>query len=178
MDQGREATGSNPTERCGEKTVTVDSSAQLGSVLQTSHCPEFSPSYTGPTAYEERSFTDLVTLGCGVIFRSAPGSRTATYENHETEAGESNGKPACEVAKEAKPPAPTEMAGNPERPHFHSRGGLARIVLKPGQPTGVENFFRTKPRWWVSQVSELHLCQSRRSPQNIHRKRVSPQGFH
>ena len=83
LDQGREATGSDPTERCCEPAVTVDSSAQLGSVLQTSQFPEFSRSYTGPTAYEERSFTDLVTLGCGVAFRSAPGSQTATYKNEE-----------------------------------------------------------------------------------------------
>ena len=66
MDQGRDTTIPDPTERCGEPDLTVDSSAQLGSVLQTSHFPEFPRSYTGPKACEERSFTELVTLGCGV----------------------------------------------------------------------------------------------------------------
>ena len=99
LDQGRETASSDPTERCGEPAVTVDSSAQLGSVLRTSHLHEFSKSYTGPTACEERSFTDLVTLGCGA---GVPRSPTATYENHETKVGEPNGKPACEVAKPSK----------------------------------------------------------------------------
>ena len=88
------------------------SSAQLGSVLQSSHLPEFPESYTGPRAYEERSFTDLVTLGCGEGFRSAPGSPTATYGNHDTRVGGLNGKPACEVAKPSTTLTQTELAGN------------------------------------------------------------------
>ena len=112
LDQGRETTSSDPTERCGEPAVAVYSSAQLGSVLQTSHLPEFPEAYTGPRAYEERSFTDSVTLGPAVGFRSAPGSPTATYENHETMVGELSGKPACEVAKASKTPTQAELAGN------------------------------------------------------------------
>ena len=67
LDQGRETTSPDPTERCGEPAVTVDNSAELDSVLQTSHLPGFTKSYTGPMACEERSFTDLVTLGCGGV---------------------------------------------------------------------------------------------------------------
>ena len=58
FDQGRQSTGSNLTERCGEPPVTVDSSAQLGSVLHTTHVHEFSRSYTELMAYEKGSFTD------------------------------------------------------------------------------------------------------------------------
>ena len=112
LDQGRETTSSDSTERCGEPAVTVDSSAKLGSVLQTSYLPEFPESYTGPRAYEERGFTDLVTLGCRVGFRSAPGSPTATYENQETKVRELNGKPASEVAKPSKTLTQAEHPGN------------------------------------------------------------------
>ena len=112
LDQGRETTSSDPTERCGEPAVAVYSSAQLDSVLQTSHLLEFPESHTGPRAYEERGFADLVTLGCGEGFRSAPGSPTATYENHETMVGELNGNPACEVAKPSKTLTQAELAGN------------------------------------------------------------------
>ena len=128
--------GSDPTERCGEPAVAVHSSGQLSSALQTSHFPEFSQSYTGPTAYEERSFTDLVTLGCGVGFRSVPGSQTATYENHETLVGEPNGKPACEVAKPSKTLTQAELAGNTGRAQvpvtWRSRPDRTPVAHGPG----------------------------------------------
>ena len=112
LDQGRETTSPDPTERCGEPAVAAYSSSQLDSVLQTSHLPEFPESHTVPRPCEERGFTDLVTLGCGEGFRSAPGSPTATYEKHETKVGEVNGKPVCEVAKPSKTLTQTELAGN------------------------------------------------------------------
>ena len=58
------------------------------------------------------------------------------------------------------------------RPEIQSHGGPARIFVKPGQPARVENFFRPKHPWWVSQLFGLHLCQSRGSSQESHRERV------
>ena len=102
-------------------------------MLQTSHLPECPKSYTGPRVYEERGFTDLVTLGCGGGFRSAPGSPTATYENRETRVGELDGKPAFEVAKPSKTTTQAELAGN------------TRKALEPVTWRSRPDFFEVRP---------------------------------
>ena len=109
---GRETAGRIPNMACGEPTAVLKPAAQLVFVPSrpSSRVSVSQHSVSGES--ESESFSNLVTLGCGVGFRSAPGSPTATYENHETKVGEPNGKPACEVAKLSKKPTPTELAGN------------------------------------------------------------------
>ena len=92
-------------------------------------------------------FPNLVTFGCGVGFRSAPGVESANYENHETNSGGSKVKPVCEVAKEAKPPAPTEMAGTPGKAHLPVTWRSRPDFFQARPTTGVEKFFRTKHPW-------------------------------
>ena len=129
LDQGRETTSSDPTERCGEPAFTVDSSAQLGSVLQISHIPEFPKSYTGPMACEERSFTDLVTLGwVSGVRRACEPLPTKTTKPRSQSSMET---PRARLRNHLKHSHRRTLSGN---------AGKARVPVTPG-PT-------ERPRLW------------------------------
>ena len=86
-------------------------------------------------------FPNLVTFGCGVGNGSAPGVESANYENHETNTGGSKGKPVCEFAKVAKPPAPTEMAGTPGKAPFP--------VTRPSKVRSGLHFAASGTKWGI-----------------------------
>jgi len=107
--RGRETIEHASTGPCGEP-LPAQLAAPLGPVLASSQHTE---SWVG-----EPGLTNLVTLGCGRGFRSAPELRTATHENHETTVPEGRRKTACEAAEDAETHSPTESAGNPGTAHF------------------------------------------------------------
>jgi len=173
--RGREATEPNPPEQCGVPTVGLHNSAQLVFVSQPSQHAESFPQKAGVEAHEEGSFPNLVTFGCGVGVRSAPGSLSATYENHETAVlglSKENRVRGGETVQNTQ----TDGNGRESRQgsissHMEvSPGFFSLIPVSPeffqeqGQP--VRNSFWTKHLSTVGWFHGLHLCQSLRLQRN------------
>ena len=103
----RETAGRAPNMVGGAPTTVEQPATQLLFVPSrpSSRVSISRPSVSGKS--ESKRLSNLVTVGCAVGFESAPGQRSATYENHETNHGESNEKHASEGAKQQKPHTPT-----------------------------------------------------------------------